>query len=192
MNVRYINLFVDAVRSVFHEMMGVDVLLGSPHLRAKDSPPADVSAIFGFTGDVTGSAAICMSNRAAQTVATKIHGAEIGVDYAAFGQILSGVAGRIAEQARLRLGGFGIAVSIPRIIVGERHRIVEPNETAAISLPCDSPLGRFSIEAAVLRRHSENAAETKPPIAAITAKGNKHAREITDLSLGEVDRLPLA
>lgn len=147
MDVRYVNPFIQAVQHVFKTMLETDVLISKPLLKAKDSPNSDVSAIIGFSGNAAGSIALCFSKQTAVAVASKFAACELSIyDVAELADALGELTNMVAGQAKAKLPTGRVNVSLPRVVVGDEHRVVESNTSPVLLLPCHSVLGRFWVE----------------------------------------------
>ncbi len=145
MDVRYINPFIAAVKLVFKRMLSTDVLVSKPAVeRAKDRV-SDVSAIIGYSGDVTGNVSLCFTRSSARSISSKFAGMQLDEESADFADALGELANMVAGQAKSKMDGLNISVSLPKVISGKNHQVLKTNRPVLI-LPCDSELGRFTIE----------------------------------------------
>lgn len=161
MDVRYINPFIAAVQHVFKTMLKTAILVSKPTIRDKNTPDADVSAVIAFSGTATGYVALCFSKQTAVRVARKFTGARLMTqDPTALSDALGELANMVAGQARSTLPESGIEVSLPQVVFGQQHRGSQSSVSPVLVLPCDSPLGRFSVQVTmVMRRGSPFAVE---------------------------------
>ncbi len=147
MDVRYVNPFIAAVKHVFKTMMEADVFVGRPCLKDGDAASSHVSAIIGFSGKAAGSVAMCFSKQTAVRVASKLAGTELSIlDTTELVDALGELTNIVAGQAKAKLPNVNVAISLPRVIVGAGHRLMESATSPVLLLPCDSSLGRFSVE----------------------------------------------
>ena len=147
MDVRYVNPFIAAVQHVFQTMLETTILISKPALKSKDAPNSDVSAIIGFTGDAVGSVALCFSRQTALRVANRFAGDAVSPDdLAMLADALGELTNMVAGQAKAQLPTGPVNVSLPRVVVGDDHRVVESYTAPVLLLICDSALGRFSVE----------------------------------------------
>ena len=153
MDVRYINPFVEAVKHVFKTMLATDILVSKPALKAHDALPCDVSAIIGFTGAATGSVSLCFSKQVAVRIGSKLAVSELSIyEPEMLADALGELTNIVAGQAKAKLPGSSISISLPRVVLGDQHRVLESFATPVLVLPCDSSLGRFSTEVTMLVR----------------------------------------
>jgi chemotaxis protein CheX len=153
MDVRYINPFVLAVQHVFKTMLGMDILVSKPTIKLKEGPVSDVSAIIGLSGPATGSVTMCFSKQVAVRVASTFAGIELSIyQPAELADALGELTNMVAGQARAKLPQSNITVSLPRVVLGDQHRVLESNTSPVLLLLCDSPLGRFAVEVTMVTR----------------------------------------
>jgi len=150
MDVRYINPFVESVKHLFKTMLSSDIIVNKPFLKGADAPRCDITAIIGFSGDATGSAALCFTNAAAVSIASKFAMTELTVDDPDFADALGELANMVAGQAKAKIHDMDISISLPQVIAGSNQRILSSGNNPVLVLPCDSPLGRFTIEVAMV------------------------------------------
>jgi chemotaxis protein CheX len=160
-DVRYINPFIAAVQHVFKTMLKTEILVSRPTIRDKDTPDSDVAAIIAFSGAATGNVTLCFSKKTAVRVARKFTGARLLTqDPTALSDALGELANMVAGQARATLPEGGIEVSLPQVVIGHQHRGPQSSGSPVLVLPCDSNLGRFSVQVTmVMRRGSPFATE---------------------------------
>ncbi len=146
MDVRFINPFITAVQHVFTTMLKTEIIISKPYLKSGDDRNTDVSAIIGFTGGAIGSVALCFPMRSAIATASKFAGVELNKNDADFADALGELANMVAGQAKAKLHGLRISISLPRVVVGEKINILDSKLQPVLGLPCDSALGRFTVE----------------------------------------------
>ncbi len=165
MDVRYINPFVGAVRNLFDTMLTSKVAISSPAIRDNDIRPAALSAIIGFTGDANGTVALCFAKPAATKIASAFAGIELSEDHE-LADALGELANIVAGQAKAEMHGLDISITVPRVISGDNIRTLGTNKLPVLVLPCDSPLGRFSVEImVVMKRAAESQQQAAAPAA---------------------------
>ncbi len=148
MDVKYINPFIESVRSVFATMVHLDVTLGKPHI-ARELPTHDVSGIIGLSGDVVGSIVISFPASVATVVMAKFAGSYLAVGSPDFADALGELANMIAGNAKSKFEGKSVSISTPSVVVGRGHIIARPTRAVCISLPCVLRCGEFSIDIAI-------------------------------------------
>jgi hypothetical protein len=56
----------------------------------------------------------------------------------------------VAGQAKSKMEGLDIAISLPEVISAGDQRSQTRKRIPVLALPCDSPLGRFSVEVSMI------------------------------------------
>ncbi len=148
MDVRYINPFIDAVRTVFATMIHMDVSLGKPRL-AEGVARHDVSGIIGMSGDVVGSIVVNFPIGVARVVIAKFAGADIPPENPDFADALGEVVNMISGAAKAKFDGKAVSISTPSVVIGNGHTVAMPARTVCISLPCRIDCGEFTIDIAI-------------------------------------------
>lgn len=153
MDVRYINPFIEAVQHVFKTMLETDTLVSKPTIKNKDAAPTDVSAIIGFSGGASGSVSLCFAKQVAVRVASKFAGQELSIfETELLADALGELTNMVAGQSKAKLPDANISVSLPRVVLGDQHRVLESRASPVLVLPCDSALGRFFVEVTMMRK----------------------------------------
>jgi chemotaxis protein CheX len=163
MDVRYINPFVSAVQHVFKTMLDLGIFVSKATVRGKERPASEVSAVIGLSGPVTGTVALCFSKQVAVRVASAFTGKTLSIhEPDELVDALGELANMVAGQAKVKLPPSGISISLPQVIIGDQHREIEPAVSPILLLPCDSPLGRFSVEVTMVTSKSSPYAVAAP------------------------------
>jgi len=151
MDVRFINPFILAVRRVFQTMLATEVRVGRPNVvTTKQESTADVSAVIGLSGDVVGCVILSLPIATAEAVASKFAGIALTRDHADFADALGELANMVAGQAKAQLDGMHVSISLPSVIVGQDHVVSQSRQWPRLHLPCESPLGTFIVEVAMV------------------------------------------
>jgi chemotaxis protein CheX len=148
MDVRYINPFIEAVRSVFSTMIHIDVTMGKPHL-TEILPKYDISGIIGMSGDVVGSVVLSFPASVAKVVIGKFAGSDHAITSPDFADALGEIVNMISGAAKAKFEGKKVSISTPSVVVGQGHTIARPSSTVCISLPCIVYCGEFAIDVAI-------------------------------------------
>ncbi len=145
MDVRFINPFVEAVQQLFKTMLNTELVIGKPSIR-QDDVFADVSAVIGFSGDATGSVVLCFPMETAVKAASTFAGVEMKSDDEDFSDAIGELANIVAGGAKARMDGLNISISLPSVVVGTQHAVLRSRQRPRLAIPCDSSLGRFTVE----------------------------------------------
>ena len=150
MDVRLINPFIAAVKSVFSTMLSTDIVVSKPVVKGVDEHGADVSAVIGLSGDGVGSVVLSFPMATAVKVASKFAGVEMNSRHEDFSDALGELANMVAGHAKSHFEGLSVSISLPSVIIGQEHTVAQPRHAPRLALPCDSVLGRFCVEVAIL------------------------------------------
>ena len=150
MDVRFINPFIAAVKHVFKTMLQADIMVSKARLKGKDEPCPDVSAVIGLSGDAVGSVVLAFPMSTATRSAGQFAGTPMTPDHEDCADALGELANMVAGQAKAHLDGLSVSISLPNVIVGRDHRILESKHAPKLVIPCDSALGRFAVEVAMV------------------------------------------
>ncbi len=162
MDVRYINPFVEAVQQLFKTMLNTELVISKPSIR-QDDVFADVSAVIGFSGDASGAVVLCFPMETAVKAASTFAGIEMKPDDEDFSDAIGELANIVAGGAKARMNGLNISISLPSVVVGKQHAVLRSRQRPRLAIPCDSPLGRFTVEVAMVvnkRPATASAAQT--------------------------------
>lgn len=146
MDVRFISPFIVGIQNVFTTMLDTQVLVSKPFLKEDDTSIAGIFAIIGYSGQVTGSVALCYPMKTAIKVASKFTDTEITQHHPDFPDALGELANMVAGQAKSKFPSLEVGISLPRIVVGRELRLLGSHSTPILVFTCDSTLGRFSAE----------------------------------------------
>ena len=145
--------FIEAVQHVFKTMLDTDTLVSKPAIKNKDAALSDVSAIIGFSGGASGSVSLCFSKQVAVRVASKFARQELSIyETELLADALGELTNMVAGQSKAKLPDTNISVSLPRVVLGDQHRVLESRSAPVLVLPCDSALGRFFVEVTMLKK----------------------------------------
>lgn len=150
MDVRFINPFIVAVKNVFQTMLNTTIVISKPVLKAPDEQNADVSAVIGLSGDAVGSVVLSFPMPTAIKAASQFAGIGMDPSHPDFSDALGELANMVAGQGKAQLEGMNVSISLPTVIVGQEHTVSRPRQAARLVLPCDSVLGSFCVEVAIL------------------------------------------
>ena len=168
MDVRYINPFMDSVKHLFKTMLKTELILSKPVLTVDDIH-ADASAVIGFSGGATGSVVLCFPMSTALKAASAFAGIEMTKDHEDFADALGELANIVAGQAKSKLEGFNISISLPSVILGKKHAVLQSKQKPRLAIPCDSSLGRFTVEVAMVIENKQGAGRSEPATAGVGA-----------------------
>ncbi len=170
MDVRFINPFVASVKNVFKTMIATDVQLGKPVvIKANAEQAADVSAVIGLSGDAVGCVVLSLPMKTATSVSSKFAGVEMDEHHPDFTDALGELANMVAGDAKVRFEGLNCNISLPSVIIGQHHIVSQSKQRPRLSLPCESTLGNFTVEVALVVVEKQKPAKPVPVAAGANA-----------------------
>lgn len=151
--------FIRAIQKVFRVMLKTDVRVFAPQVKKRCACGQDVSAIIGFGGEAYGNIALCFPLATGLTVAEQFAEEQLIPENPLFADALGELANMVAGQARRGMGGTDVHLSLPRLVVGKDYELLDSRMQPVCVLPCESPIGDFSLEVMmdVRRRPGEEA-----------------------------------
>lgn len=149
MDVRYINPFVLAIKSVFETMVHTTVTVGKPELLDGQKSVAEVSGVIGLSGDVVGSVVLGFPPEVAGKVATAFAGMPLEVGHPDFSDAIGELANMVAGNAKSRFEGMNVSISLPSVIVGHEHVVSQSRSFPRILIPCETPLGSVFVDVGI-------------------------------------------
>lgn len=139
----HINPFIVSSMETFSKMVACEAKPGKPMLKKDSRLDYDISGIIGLSGKIIGSMAMSFPEPTAIAVCNKFMAAgyaDLHEDILdAVGELVNIVAG----NAKKGLAEFDIEISLPNVIVGHNHRIIEPKGALAFVVPFSTPYGGF-------------------------------------------------
>lgn len=139
----HVNPFILSNLETFAKMVGVEAKPGKPILKQDARLDYDISGIIGLSGKVIGTVSLSFPESTALAVCNKFMSANLKEMNAeildAVGELINIVAG----NAKKGLTEFSIEISLPSVVVGKNHRIVEPKGSVGFVIPFASALGNF-------------------------------------------------
>jgi CheY-specific phosphatase CheX len=135
--------FITSVRSVFSTMVGVEIEIDRPRLKATPAAAYDVSAIMQLGGDLVGVVVLSFEEQTARALVEAFAGMPLeDEDFAdAVGELGNMVAG--AAKGALNCNA---SLGIPSVILGHGHQVARLKDVPCIEVPCSAPSGRFAVE----------------------------------------------
>ncbi len=138
-------------------MLGNEIMVSKPFIKNNAEAHTDVSAIIGLSGDAVGCVVLSFPMQTALTVSGKFAGIEMSPDHEDFSDALGELANMVAGQAKAQMDGLNVSISLPSVVIGKEHQVSQSKNRPRLVLPCDSELGRFSVEVAmVVEKKSKN------------------------------------
>jgi chemotaxis protein CheX len=150
MDVKFINAFVNSIAHVFKTMLAADVTVGKPALKNTDLVSAEVSGIIGLSGEVQGSVVLSFGSAVACRVASKFAGTDLKIESPDFSDAIGELANMVAGGAKKDFIGYEASISLPSVIIGAGHKVLQSKACPFLVIPCETTLGRFNVEVAIV------------------------------------------
>ncbi len=137
MDAGFVNAYLIAVQNVFRTMIGVDIVMGKPALKANRLTAAQVTGVIGFAGDKRGNFSLAFNAASALFVYKSIMGEALTgitpevVD--AVGEITNIISGQF--RVEIEKLGYKLNAAIPTVIVGHEVEINFITKVPVITLP---------------------------------------------------------
>jgi chemotaxis protein CheX len=137
MEVKYMNPFINAAKTVFKTMLGLEAKMGKPVLKTERTTSGDISGIMGLAGDRKGTICISFHEKGALFVFKTLVGEEhdkvnpeVVDSIGELTNIISGQARKEFEQE-----GLNLKAAIPMVVVGKDVEVNFITKIPIISLP---------------------------------------------------------
>lgn len=139
--------FAHAVRQVFSRMAGVQTSVGTPHLKSHPVSTYNICGIIGFSGQLTGSVVLSLSDAAGDKLVEAFAGSKVDRTSPDFADAVGELANMVAGCAKQQMAP-GTSISLPSVVIGQGYTIAN-GSLPCIVIPCSSPLGEFSVEVCI-------------------------------------------
>jgi chemotaxis protein CheX len=149
MDVKFVNAFIGSIINVFKTMVHVDVKVGKPAIREAKLVSAEVSGVIGLSGDIVGSVVLSFPGDSATKLASAFAGAPLTLDSPDFADAIGELANMVAGNAKKDFDGYNASISLPSVIIGPGHSVSQSKVWPFLVIPCETPLGLFSVEIAL-------------------------------------------
>jgi chemotaxis protein CheX len=167
MDVKFVNPFIMSIKHVFRTMVGVEVNVLKPQLKTVHVPNTDVSGIIGYSGEAVGCVVLRFPMQVACRVASAFASAEIDESHPDFGDAIGELTNMVAGCAKKEFEGMRVGISLPSVVVGKDHSVLQASSAVAVVIPCETQHGPVFVEVVVESR--------KNPVAARPAAAGAHS-----------------
>lgn len=158
MDVRFINPFIHSITNVFETMVHAKVKVGKPFLKQDETTEADVSGVIGFSGEAAGCVVLSFPSEVACKAASSFAGIEIDQNHPDFADAIGELANMVAGNAKREFHGMSVSISLPSVIIGKQHTVLQSREFPRIVIPCETSLGSVYIEVGMQVERAASAA----------------------------------
>jgi chemotaxis protein CheX len=159
MDVKFINAFVGSIAHVFRTMVHTEVKVGRPVLKEAAMVSAEVSGVIGLSGDVQGSVVLSFPGEVACRVASAFAGTTLEMNSPDFADAVGELANMVAGNAKKDFVGCQASISLPSVIIGPGHHVSQSKASPYLLIPCETALGTFSVEIALIECRKPAAAK---------------------------------
>lgn len=147
MDVNHINAFLEATKAIFDTMLRIPVTFERPEL-SRERVKHDISGVIGLSGDVVGSVVVGFPKETAVRIVSALAGEVLEFGTPDFLDAIGELTNMIAGGAKSKFDGLRVTIGCPLVITSPDHNVTPPTDAVTISIPCDTPGGRFAIEVA--------------------------------------------
>jgi chemotaxis protein CheX len=141
--VEHVNPFVTSTMETFAKMVGTEAKPGKVALKKTATLNYDVSGIIGLSGGAKGVVSLCFPKASALSITNKFMGANHTDFNPETNDAIGELANIVAGNAKKGLTEFNIQISLPSVIIGENHQIMEPKDVLSLIVPFTTEFGDF-------------------------------------------------
>jgi chemotaxis protein CheX len=145
MIVEHINPFITATMATFQSMLHASVVPGKLFVVKGAILQHDISGIIGLSGGAKGMVALSFPRLTALKAVSSFLGEKVVTMDATVKDAIGELANIVAGAAKKDLSGYKISISLPTVVVGDRHEVQGGKDVIPLAVPFDSPLGSFSL-----------------------------------------------
>jgi len=139
----HVNPFIASTMETFTKMVGIDAKPSKIMMKKDANFDYDISGIIGLSGKAKGMVALSFSKDCAIQVCNKF----MASDYTDLNKDIVDAIGELANiiagNAKKGLSEFNISISLPSVIMGPNHHIMEPKDVFSFIVPFQTSLGNF-------------------------------------------------
>lgn len=148
MDVRLVNPFIDATRSVLGTMASTNAEAGKPYMKNDQIAQGDVSGVIGLTGKTRGTVSISFTEDCILSIVSNMLGEEMMELNNDIKDAVGEITNMITGQARQKLEEMGMSLkaAIPTVITGKNHTITHITVAPVMAIPFTTDNGKFTIE----------------------------------------------
>ena len=140
----HVNPFIQATIQMFATMVKMKVEAGRIRIKESGAESYDVTGVIGFSGGAKGSVSLSFPRATAHGVVASF----LGEEKVTTNQITDAVgelANIVAGSAKHDLAKYRLAISLPTVILGDRHVVAGHGDSVAVVIPFESPVGKFDL-----------------------------------------------
>ena len=148
MDVKLINPFIDATKSVLETMASIKARPGEPYLKKEKVARGEVTGVIGLTGEVGGTLSVSFTEASILSVVSNMFGEEMKEMNEEIKDAVGEITNIISGQARKKLEEYGrsLKAAIPTVITGKNHTITHITSYPVYAVEFSTENGEFTIE----------------------------------------------
>lgn len=143
--VEHVNPFIGATIEAFKSMINMSAKPGKPYINRGSGVKYDVSGVIGLSGEAKGSIVMSFPKDSAMKIVSSFIGEEMKDLNADVSDAIGELANIVAGAAKRDLTAFKIQISLPTVIMGANHNIMEPKDVMCMVIPFTCEGGPFDL-----------------------------------------------
>lgn len=140
----HVNPFIKATMDTFATMVDMKISASKVKLKEGSDIAYDVSGIIGLSGGAKGSVALSFPRMVALAIVRGFTGEKV-VTNTQMVDAIGELANIVAGAAKKDLAQYKIAISLPTVIMGEKHEVNGPVDAVNMVVPFECPAGKFDL-----------------------------------------------
>jgi chemotaxis protein CheX len=143
--VEHVNPFVTSTMETFSKMVGIEAKPGKLQIKKGSGSDYDITGIIGLSGGAKGMVAMSFPAASAIAITNKFVGMSARSLDKDVVDAIGELANIVAGYAKRGLSEFNISISLPSVILGTGHQVMEPKDVFSFIVPFETPMGGFHL-----------------------------------------------
>jgi chemotaxis protein CheX len=139
----HVNPFISSTMETFSKMVGTEAKPGKISLKKNAVLNYDVSGIIGLSGGARGVVSLSFPKASALKITNKFMGANHTDFNPETVDAIGELANIVAGNAKKGLTEFNIQISLPSVVMGLNHQIMEAKDVLTFVVPFTTEFGEF-------------------------------------------------
>lgn len=140
----HVNPFIKATVDTFATIVDMKITPGKVQLKSASKTNYDVSGIIGISGGAKGTVALSFPRMVALPVVRAFTGEKV-VTNNQMVDAIGEVANIVAGAAKKDLAQYKILISLPTVVMGDKHEVAGPVDSINLIVPFECPAGQFDL-----------------------------------------------
>jgi chemotaxis protein CheX len=140
----HVNPFIKATIETFATIVDMKITPGKVKMKAQSDIVYDVSGIIGLSGGAKGTVALSFPRLVALPVVRAFTGEKV-VTNNQMVDAIGEVANIVAGAAKKDLAQYKILISLPTVVMGDKHEVAGPVDAMNLVVPFECPAGKFDL-----------------------------------------------